>query len=108
VGPDADREVGSSALSRDWTEAELALIERTPSRWARKRKLSDDAIKEIRRRVDSLSFPWTLNELAEQYGVTPAQISNIARRKDWPERVWEPDGQRFWREREIEEMLGDE
>lgn len=39
--------------------------------------------------------------------MTPSQISYIARRKRWSERTHEPDGQQYWREREIEEMLND-
>jgi hypothetical protein len=97
-----------SRLPRDWTPRERELIEQTQGRLPHTRKLTDDQIKEIRRRVDSMTVPWTTAELAEQYNVTPEAIRLIAKRERWTERTHEPDGQQWWKAREIEEMLGDE
>jgi hypothetical protein len=88
----------ADGVGRGWTEEELKIIESVPRRWPRKPKLTPEQVKEIRRRVDSLTVPWTLKELAEQYGVTRRTIAKIARRQDWPDRAFEPDGRPWWRE----------
>lgn len=92
----------------EWTAEELEHIQSTPRKWARKRKLTDEQVKEIRRRVDSLSVPWTIEGLAQEFGVTPSQISYIARRKRWSERTHEPENRPYWRAAEIAQMLGED
>jgi hypothetical protein len=89
-----------SPLGRDWRPDEREHIESTPGKWARTAKLTPEAIREIRRRTDSLSIPWTLEELARDYGVSKVEIAKIARRQRWTERVHEPEGRPYWRERE--------
>lgn len=81
-----------------WSPEERALIDATPAKWARRPKLTPDQVKAIRARVDSLTVPWTLQELAAHFGVTPGQIAKIARRQKWPERAFEPDNAPYWRE----------
>lgn len=89
--------------SRAWTPEELALIEQTPATWPRFRKLTDEQLQEIRRRVDSLTTPWTPVSIAADFGVSETEIIAIARRLKWKHRKWEPEG-RWWREIELEEM----
>jgi len=89
-------------MSRDWTDEERALIDATPHKWARTPKLTPDQVKAIRQRVDSLTVPWTLEELANEYGVTKGTIAKIARRHDWPERAFEPGNAQYWRDRDAE------
>ena len=84
------------------------MIDATPSKWVRVSKLTLDQVRDIRRRVDSLTVPWTLAGLAEEFGVSTTQISAIARRRVWAERAWEPENQPYWRVVEIEKMLADE
>lgn len=83
-----------------WTPEQLAIIESVPRRWARTPKLTVEQVKEIRRRVDSLTVPWTLEGLAKEYKVGKRTISRIARRQTWPDRAYEPDGKPWWREQE--------
>ncbi len=90
-------------MGRDWTPEELALIRSIPDKWARQSKLTPEQVKDIRRRVDSLTVPWTLAELSEQYGVQAKQIARIARRQRWNEPANEPDNARWWWEAEQEE-----
>jgi hypothetical protein len=85
---------------RKWTPEELAAIESVPRHKPRTPKLTPEQVKEIRRRVDSLTTPWTLAGLAAEYKVSKKQISRIARRRHWPDRVFEPDGKPWWREQQ--------
>ena len=87
-----------------WTDAERALIDQTPKRLHHRRKLTDDQIIELRRRVDSLTVPWTIDDLVRDFGISREQARRVARRESWPDRKWEPEGV-WWREKEIEEML---
>jgi DNA-directed RNA polymerase sigma subunit (sigma70/sigma32) len=80
-----------------WTPEELAIIESIPRRWTRRSTLTAEQVKAIRRRVDSLTVPWTLAELAQEYGVSKKAISEIARRQSWNDPAYEPDGVRWWR-----------
>jgi hypothetical protein len=89
-------------MPREWTPEELAIINRTEPSWPRNRKLTDQQITEIRQRTDSLSVPWTPEELADEYDVHPGQIVRIARRKRWNHRNHEPGGE-WWLERERRE-----
>lgn len=86
------------AVSRKWTEDELRIIESIPRRWPRTPKLTPDQVKAIRLRVDSLTQSWTLAGLAEEFKVSKRTIAKIARRQDWPDRAFEPDGKPWWRE----------
>lgn len=90
----------SSTSSRAWTPEELAIIESIPRRWPRTPRLTPEQVKEIRRRVDSLTVPWTLAELAAEFKVSKRTIAKIARRQDWPDHAFEPDGKPWWREQE--------
>ena len=89
---------------REWTNDELALIEAKPAHWVRTHKLTPEQVKAIRLRVDSLTVPWTLAELAAEYGVEVERIARIARRHEWSERAYEPGGRRYWREEYEEEL----
>lgn len=83
-------------MTRQWTPDELALIDSTPATWPRKAKIDVETVKAIRRKVDSLSIPWTLAELAAEFGLNEDQISLIARRLRWRERAHEPGT--YWRD----------
>lgn len=50
--------------------------------------------------MDSLTVPWTLAELAAEFKVSKRTIAKIARRQDWPDHAFEPDGKPWWREQE--------
>jgi len=86
-------------LGRDWTPDELEAIRSVANHWPRTAKLTPEQVKLIRERVDSLTMPWTVAELAREFGVTGEQIINIARRVGWSERTYEPDGKKWWKER---------
>lgn len=77
-------------MTRDWSPEEFALIEQTPRAWPRSAKLTVEQVKAIRLRVDSLTHPWTLQELANEFGVDPQEIALIARREQWNDRAYEP------------------
>lgn len=89
-------------MAREWTAEERAIIERIPRKWPRQRKLTDEQINEIRRRVDSLTTPYSLRALAAEFGVTVHHLIRVARREQWAHRIWEPAG-RWWKEVEMEE-----
>lgn len=84
---------------RDWTPAEQQVIDSTVGHPPRKHKLTREQVKEIRRRTDSLTVPFTVRELALEYGVSDEAIANIARRTHdgWAERANEPEN--YWRGR---------
>lgn len=77
-------------MSRDWTDDELAVINTTTRSWVRRSKLSPELVKRIKERVDSLSQPWTVAELAAEFGVSKTDIAQIARRQAWDDPVYEP------------------
>lgn len=89
----------------EWTPEELAIIRTTPAKWARKSKLTPEQVIEIRRRVDSISVPWSLRDIARDYGLTVAQVVNIARRRDWAELAHEPDNAPWWWEEQRQMRL---
>lgn len=77
-------------MSRDWEPDEQAVLDQTPHSWPRTSKLTPELVRAIRQRVDSLSVPWTLQELAYAFGVSEQQIADIARREAWDGKLYEP------------------
>lgn len=77
-------------MTRKWTKDELAALADVPVSWPRQAKLTPELVKAIRERTDSLSQPWTLQELAYQFGVDEVTVAQIARRQSWDDPVYEP------------------
>lgn len=88
-----------SRAAREWTPEELEILDRVPGRIPRRNTLTPEQVKQIRERVDSLSVPWTLSELAREFGVSEVNIGRIARRRRWGERAYEPGNKPYWREK---------
>jgi hypothetical protein len=52
--------------------------------------------------VDSITTPWTLRDIARDFGLTGHEVILIARRQRWRDPAYEPDGE-WWKEREARE-----
>jgi len=90
----------------DFLERDRAVLRRTPRRRTPRSKLTPEQVIEIRRRIDSLSVPWSIRQLAEEYDVGVLEMTRIARRQHWDEPAYEPDNREWWfRERERKRYL---
>lgn len=86
----------SPSVPRDWTPEELAIIRTIPKNHTNPGKLTPEQVIDIRRRVDSLSVPWTLRDIARDYDISIREVVHIARRKRWGDRAFEPDNAEWW------------
>ena len=83
-----------------FTDADRRIMARVPRARGRKAKLTAEQVIDIRRRMDSLTVPWSIRQLAAEYGVSVQLIMRVARRKRWDEPAFEPDqAPWWWRER---------
>ncbi len=92
-------------MPREWTEAESAIIRSVEPRRRTNHRLTIEQIVAIRKRIDSLSVPWTYKELAEEFGVAVGQVARIARRRQWQGAAYEPEGGEWWWEKKRQERL---
>lgn len=83
-------------MTDTFSEHDRAIMRRIPRKWPRRSTLSVEQVIELRRRIDSLTTPWTLRDLAYEYGISVRQVIKIARRKDWDDPAFEPDQKEWW------------
>lgn len=79
-------------------DRDRAILRRVPAHKPRgnKVKLTPEQVVEIRRRVDSLTVPWTLRQIAHDFGVSVKIIVRAARRQQWDDPAYEPDQREWW------------
>lgn len=84
---------GITFLDRD-----REILRRVPAKKPRgnQARLTPEQVVEIRRRVDSLTTPWSLRQLAHDFGVSVRIIVAVARRRFWDDPAYEPDNREWW------------
>ena len=89
-------------MTRSWTPEERDVIDAMPrQRMSETRfltKLTREQVLLLKERLDSLTMPWTLDELAREFGVSAAAIWNVAKRRRWADRYYEPYP--YWKQRQ--------
>lgn len=79
-------------------DADRAVMRRVPVKKPRgaKAKLTPEQVVEIRRRMDSLTTPWSIRQLAHDFGVSVKIVLRAARRQQWDDPAYEPDQREWW------------